>query len=126
MCFIFLSKIVIVKSQKQKLYTMGRSKKRLKMLHERRAKKEQRRRELFQRGVKLDAKTEDEVEVTKMKCKKFDLRGFYNVEIVAFMIILVIVILLVCLVEFFTFVLNSLNSFIARWNSSGFFSFKKD
>ena len=96
------------------------------MLHERRAKKEQRRRELFQRGVKLDAKTEDEVEVTKKKRKKFDLRGFYNVEIVAFMIILVIVILLVCLVEFFTFVLNSLNSFIARWNSSGFFSFKKD
>ena len=96
------------------------------MLHERRAKKEQRRRELFQRGVKLDAKTEDEVEVTKKKRKKFDLRGFYNVEIVAFMIILVIVILLVCLVEFFTFVLNSLDSFIARWNSSGFFCFKKD
>ena len=93
---------------------MARSQKRLKMLHERRAKKEQRRRELFQRVVKLDAKTEDELEVTKKKRKKFDLRGFYNVEIVAFMIILVIVILLVCLVEFFTFVLNSLSSFIAR------------
>jgi len=93
---------------------MARSQKRLKMLHERRAKKEQRRRELFQRGVKLDAKTEDEVEVTKKKRKKFDLRGFYNVEVVAFMIILVIVILLLCLVEFFTFVLNSLNSLIAR------------
>jgi hypothetical protein len=35
----------------------------------------------------------------------------------------VIVILLLCLVEFFAFVLNSLNSFIARWNSSGFFVF---
>ena len=93
---------------------MARSQKRLKMLHERRAKKEQRRRELFQRGVKPDAKTDDEVEATKKKCKKLDLRGFYNVQIVAFMIILVIVILLVCLVEFFAFVLDSLNSFIAR------------
>ena len=67
MCFIFLSKILIVKLQKQKLYTMARSQKRLKMLHERRVKKEQRRRELFQRGVKLDTKTEDDVEVTKKK-----------------------------------------------------------
>jgi len=122
MCFIFLSKILIVKLQKQKLYTMGRSKKRLQMLHERRRKHEQRRREQLQkeqsrRGVNALEVLEATPKKPWFRFKLDEhpkLREYYHNFLLSllgllFIVLLYLLILLVCkIIEFVGYFLQDL------------------